>query len=363
MQTRILSLVLALPIALATARATSAQTDVGEIYDSGGKTTRIINAVSTNDDRLVALFDSSGTIAVWDTRAGRQLARWPSGLHGPFNWNAVASSPPATFSPNGRYLAVGGNDGRVRVFDPTSGRLLLNRAQSEYGHPVIGPTGKRVPFMNNFPITAVAWNKRGDVLATASQLGSITFRYPSHGWREESVWPAGEVSIIQAIAWSPAADYLAVSLSSRLLLLPLRRSASRRTLVAGASVQLDEHSSGTGNVAFSPDGRLLAASFNSPAIRLYSVGTRERLGLLRSDHKYYRGAYSLRFSPDGRLLAGASLERIYIFSTQEQRAVEVHRFVPLGAIANFWFTADGRHIIAAGIVDSMLRVRAVHAAK
>jgi WD40 repeat protein len=363
MQTRTLSLALAPLIAIATARATSAQTDVGEIYNAGGKATWIVNAVSTDDGRLVALFDSSGTIAVWDTRDGRQLARWLTGLHGPFNWSAVASSPPAAFSPNGRYLAVGGNDGRVRVFDPTFGRLLLNRAQSASGHPVIGPTGKPVPFMNSFPITTVAWNKRGDVLATASSLGSITFRYPNRGWREESVWPVADVTSIQAIAWSPAADYLAVSLSSRVLILPLRRSASSRTLIADASVQLDENSSGTGNVAFSPDGRILAASINPGVIRLYSVGTRERLGLLRSDHKYYKGASPLRFSPDGRLLAGGSLERIYVFSTLEQRVLEAHEFVPRGRVANFWFTGDGRHIIAAGVADSVLRVRAVHVSR
>jgi WD40 repeat protein len=192
-------------------------------------------------------------------------------------------------------------------------------------------------------------------------LITVGGRYRNQGWREESVWPAG-VSIIQAIAWSPDANYLAAWGTSRLVLLRLRRSRSGGTLAVSAPVQLDENSSGGGIVAFSPDGRLLAASLNSGMIRLYSVATRERVGLMRPDDQYHIAASPLSFSPDGRLLAGGTLERIYVFSTEQRRLLEAHQFVRYGRVVNFWFTADGRFIVSAGIADSVLRIRPVDVA-
>ena len=255
---------------------------------------------------------------------------------------------------------MGGNDGHVRIFASTTGRLVLDRSQSAAGR-VIGPDSQALPLMSNFSITAVAWNARGDTLASGSAIGSIMLFHVNEGWRDQTVWLAREGSIVQELTFNPAGTYLATAMSSSVILMPLNRSPAGAVTVGGP-MKIDSASSGAGDVAFSPDGQLLAASFNLGEIRLYSVTTRKRLGLVRSSHEGHSPA-NLVFSPDGRLIAGSNQTRIYLFSVRQQRVLEARSSIRCCTINSFWFMPDGGHLVAAGLGDSVLWIRPVDVSK
>ena len=72
--------------------------------------------VFSPDSRLIATADGRGFVKVWSTLAGRSILRHPDIVYQP------------AFSLDGKYLATGCRDRRVRIFDRSSGKLLHSLA-------------------------------------------------------------------------------------------------------------------------------------------------------------------------------------------------------------------------------------------
>src|SRR2546423_654891 len=82
--------------------------------------------------------------------------------------------------------------------------------------------------------------------------------------------------------------------------------------------RLDGHGGPVSRVAFSPDGKLLAAGLDDGSVRVFDLASREQRSKL-AGHK--KGVYSVAFSPDGKTLASASLEGTVALWTVESGAL------------------------------------------
>src|SRR5262249_43691940 len=105
-------------------------------------------------------------------------------------------------------------------------------------------------------------------------------------------------------------------------------------------------------LAFSPDGRTLAANFDQNTIRLWDVAAGQvRLTLTGHTEKINR----LAFSPDGRMLATASDDRTVrlwdVASGLERRKLEGHG----GAVYSVAFSPDGK-FLASGSADTTVLI-------
>jgi WD40 repeat protein len=236
------------------------------------------------------------------------------------------------FSPDGSTLASGGEDGIIRLWEVAIGRRWRLSAAAK-GAALIGHTG---------PIWSMAFSPDGRTLISgaggAAEHGgfltgvpkSTTYTGEIKTWevvsgREES-GPESVTGWIRSVAISPdGRTSAAATLGESGPSVMLWETETRR--VRG---MLDPHGAFVHSIAFSPDGGKLAAGCDDGTIRLWNPSNEEERGsltVLGRDHYFMRPAVqSLAFTPDGMLLAAGlriSGENLQIFdlATGRVRAV------------------------------------------
>jgi WD40 repeat protein/serine/threonine protein kinase/tetratricopeptide (TPR) repeat protein len=277
-------------------------------------------AFSPDGDRLVSASED-GTAKVWDVKSGKELLT----LQG--HTTRLTS---VAFSPDGELIATGSDDETLRLWEARTGRALLV-LPSEIGPPEV-----------------VAFSPDGGSLAVGSYRASAVYRLTGRLWRHLS----GHGFMTTSLAFHPRKPVLA--------------SASRDndvTLWAIATGTELERWKGfpgmAGNLAFSPDGRLLAAApfarirtpfFPAGAVSLVETET----GKVR---KRFTGAHTaaVAFDPSGRRLAlaepGGAVSVCDVVSGEP-----VHRWqVTRGWIEDVAFVNDGTQLLI-GELGGALRV-------
>ena len=107
-------------------------------------------------------------------------------------------------------------------------------------------------------------------------------------------WGRGKLNYLYNLAFSPDGRLLAVATSIGLYLYDIPALSEVRFIATDAAV-LD--------IAFSPDGRLLASGSSDKTVRLWDAASGQ---LVRTLEGHTDSVYSVAFSPDGRLLAFGS---------------------------------------------------------
>jgi WD40 repeat protein len=190
-------------------------------------------------------------------------------------------------SPNGKTLASETPDGKVIVWDVAStSRLATFSAHIGWGH-------------------ALAFSPDGKLLANRSDLNTIQL------WNVE----AGQVRTVFAedvgcAAFSPDGKSLATGCDNTLKLWDV------------ATTELIATFSGDGpvlSVAFSPDGRIVAAGNRDNSIKLWNIESRELVATLSGLQGF---VFFLVFSPDGKMLAsGGNDSTVVIWDVSSHRVI------------------------------------------
>ncbi len=232
----------------------------------------------------------------------------------------------ATFSPDGKLLAVGGEDAVVLQAIATGAVLTTLPAGTESVRRIAFSVDGRLVAATSGPSVRV-WDVDSGEELLLQRLDEF-----------------GHVDVATGVAFSPDGTLVATGAGC---VFGIPGSASIKVLdTASGTLRLDIPApSFVEGVAFSPDGKLLAGGVGDGTIRLWDAATGEELAALDGHTGPVR---SVTFSPDGTRLASgsddgtarlwdvASGKQLYLFDGN------------VGGVLDVAFSADGRLVVTAG---------------
>ena len=230
-----------------------------------------------------------------------------------------------TFSRQGRFLASGGLDNAVRLWNPANGQEL----ELLQGH-----TG---------PVYGVAFSPDGFLLASAS--GDATVRLWEIAKAKTVRTLTGHTGGVYSVAFSPDGSAIATAGKDRTVKLWDASSGQLLRTFTG-------HSAPVLVVTFNPEGSALATGGEDNAVVLWDVHSG---GQLHAFQGHTGKVNAVAFSPDGHTLASASQDRTMrlwdVDSGAALRTLTGHT----GSVQAVAFSSDGK-TLASGGADGTLRI-------
>lgn len=282
------------------------------------------------DGTLLYTAGNDAKLTIWDVTGDRRLARrFPAGPSMGF----AGGSPKGTaVSPDGRTLAVTQQDGTVDLLD--TGTFAVRR---------------RARVMDGAALAAV-YSSDGGLLAVTGEGSRVHLRdartlAPVRGM-------GGDDGFAQGLALSPDGRRIATA-SFLPSATPADPSGALRLFDAVSGRALGSPVAvASPDLAFSPDGRLLAAAVLEGDSLVLSADDGRRVARLKTGDD----GRSVAFSPDGRQLAlGLYGGEVRIYSTATWREVGAPLRGHRARVTALDFTRDGSRLLTGG-ADGTLRL-------
>lgn len=329
----------------------------------------------SHDGTVLAMATPEGSLRLWHVDEDFLLSELPAEA-GRF----------AAFSPDGTYVATISGDNVANVWETLSGQKVFSvSGESRYLSSVaFSPDGNRIlvwdandnsgpmesftlsgedgpSIRHNFAITAMAISPDGDRVASGG--GFYSGHFTSSDYRGYTMDPTQRIKVtrlstgeevvmrfiarsdVRALAFSPDGGLLASSLEREFIHAEKLSDDDTQhridiwdTATGDRHFFIHGHQDIVTDLAFSPDGNLLASASEDGTIKVWDTGTGPELSL--TGHESF--VTCAAFNPDGSILASGSIDDLKLWDTATGK--ELLTIESSDAIVSIAFSADGRFL-------------------
>ena len=250
-----------------------------------------VNAVAFSPDgALIVSGGGDGKLKLWQAGTGRLIRT----LRG--HERSISGVSSVAFSPDGKWALSGGSDTAVKLWDVVTGEFV----RGFYGHTkavtavAFAPDGKRIASAG-YDNTVVVWD---------AVTGSKIFTFKGH------------VGSVIAVAFSPDGTRILSGAGTQLYPRAADNSAKLWDAATGRILQTFRHADELASVAFSPDGTRVLTGSNDKTMKLWDAASGR---LLHSFGGFTYPVYSVAFSADGAALLSGNFDGIKLYETASGR--------------------------------------------
>lgn len=273
----------------------------------------VLNVAFCDDGKRLASEDADGTIKLWSVPSGRLLRTYEG---------KEKYLKPASFRLDLKYFAIRGDKNTVELHSLETDKI------------------KRSITNGDDFVTSIVFSKDGSLIAVGSKSGNIRI------WADDGktlLWTFGDMTSGRAIAMSPDGKLLAVQENCCFVVL---WNAEKETT---DKIGDNENRQVASAVAISPDGKMLAiGGFNLNDVDIWNVTYGKKWATI--DGAYDR-VQNLAFSPDGNVIAFSTRKKaINLWSVQNKELLYVADGGK-GSSGRFAFSHDGKQMAIYGESD------------
>ncbi|MEP7136923.1 MAG: protein kinase [Chloroflexota bacterium] len=279
-----------------------------------GHTDTVWKAVFSPDGKLIATGSQDGTAKIWDAITGKELLTIKATTEG--------DAGNVDFSPNGKLLATGGGDKIARIWDVSTGKELLALKGHLAGvyHVAFSPDGNRLATASNDG-TVKLWDvvTGREILTLSEEAGTTVYwvAFSPDGLKVVTANSNGRDG--WGRVWSLDTGQILFTLPGSYI---IARSASFSPngayIVTSGDNQMADiwnaqngnklltlygHRDGVSSAAFSPDSTRLATSSYDRHVKIWDVATGQELFDIAG---HERDLNTVAFSPDGTRIVTSS---------------------------------------------------------
>ena len=295
-------------------------------------------SIDISSNGMLASGGSDGSISIWNlTNKEMGKIKTISRAHS-------SGIRDITFSSNGEVLASASNDHSIKLWNTNTGNLnLINRLENS------SDTGIESHLSN---VTSVAISHNGKLLASGSDDKTVKLWNVEAGKKLETI--PGYSKYVEDVVFSPDDQLLATSTYNGKIVVwkinPSNEFTKYRFIRKQAS--MSDNLRQVRDLAFSPNGKLLASASDDDTIKLWNPQTGN---LIRTLKGHSSNVTSVAISPDGKLLASGSDDYTVKLWNLETGDELVTLTGHTNYVQDVAFSPDG-HFLASGSYDNTIRV-------